>query len=768
MRENSYTASCARTSALAVGLLALVLALVLLTASSGRATGATSTTTSPSQPGFSESVVFSGLTEPTAMRFSPDGRVFVAEKSGLIKVFHSLNDTTPTVFADLRTEVHNFWDRGLLGIELDPGFPAKPYVYVLYTYDAAIGGSAPRWGSPGVSSDDCPTPPGPTTDGCVVSGRLSRLQAKGDKMTGAEQVLINDWCQQYPTHSVGDLAFGKGGSLFVSGGDGASFTTTDYGQFGGNPCGDPPAGPGGTETAPTAEGGALRSQSLRRPAGEPRLLDGAVVRVSPSTGDGLPDNPLATSNDANARRVVAYGLRQPFRFARRPGTAQLWIGDVGWNNIEEIDRLDDPIASPVKNFGWPCYEGSNPQPSYSAAGLDICEGLYGQSGAVAPPFFSYRHANKVVPGESCPTGSSSVTGIAFYPSSGPYPPEYDGALFFADHSRNCIWAMERGSSGVPSPSLIKTFVAPAANPVDLQMGPDGNLYYVDFDGGTVRRITYTAGNQTPTAVAKATPTFGNLPLTVSFDATGSTDPDGDALRYSWDLNGDGTYGDSTASRPSFTYTKAGVYRVGLKVTDSHDATGSDVVAISAGNTPPTATITAPTSNLTWAVGDPIAFRGSATDAQDGTLAPAALSWSLILHHCPSNCHTHHLRDFVGVSSGSFNAPDHDYPSYLELRLTATDSGGLTDTQSVRLDPKTVDLTLRSSPSGLSLTLDAFTAPAPFTRTVILKSANTLSAPTSQTLNGTTYAFKSWSDGRAATHSVTATGSTTYTATYTPR
>ena len=110
---------------------------------------------------------------------------------------------------------------------LDPAFPSQPYVYVLYTYDAAVGGSAPRW------SDACPSPPGPTTDGCVVSGRLSRLTANGDVMSGPEQVLINDWCQQFPSHSQGDLRFGPDGMLYVTSGDGASFTTVDYGQFGG-------------------------------------------------------------------------------------------------------------------------------------------------------------------------------------------------------------------------------------------------------------------------------------------------------------------------------------------------------------------------------------------------------------------------------------------------------------------------------------------------------------------------------------------------------
>src|SRR5262245_51616171 len=90
---------------------------------------------------FRDKVVFTGLTQPTAVAFASDGRVFVAEKGGLIKVFASLSATTPTVFADLRPKVYNYWDRGLLGLALHPNFPATPYVYVLYTYDAPIGGS---------------------------------------------------------------------------------------------------------------------------------------------------------------------------------------------------------------------------------------------------------------------------------------------------------------------------------------------------------------------------------------------------------------------------------------------------------------------------------------------------------------------------------------------------------------------------------------------------------------------------------------------------
>ncbi len=85
--------------------------------------------------GFQEQTVFQGLTLPTVVRFAADGRIFVAEKSGKIKIFNGLTDTTPDLLVDLSVNVHDYWDRGLLGMAIDPQFPAKPYIYILYTYD---------------------------------------------------------------------------------------------------------------------------------------------------------------------------------------------------------------------------------------------------------------------------------------------------------------------------------------------------------------------------------------------------------------------------------------------------------------------------------------------------------------------------------------------------------------------------------------------------------------------------------------------------------
>ena len=88
-------------------------------------------TTSFKQPSFHDPVVFSGLTFPTTVRFLPDGRVLVAEKSGIVKTYPTLTTNTATIVADLRTEVYNFWDRGLLGLAVDPNFATNNYVYVL-------------------------------------------------------------------------------------------------------------------------------------------------------------------------------------------------------------------------------------------------------------------------------------------------------------------------------------------------------------------------------------------------------------------------------------------------------------------------------------------------------------------------------------------------------------------------------------------------------------------------------------------------------------
>ena len=319
--------------------------------------------------------------------------MFVAEKSGLIKVFASVNATTPTVFADLRPQVYGAYDHGLLGMALDPHFPTNA-VHLC----AVHARRADRRHASGLERQ-LPDPPGAEVDGCVVSARLSRLQAAGNVMTGTEKVLINDWCQQYSSHSIGTVLFGADGALYASAGDGADVHHDRLrpGRLAEEPVRRRrPSRVGGTEqTPPRAEGGALRSQDLSRLA----TRSHSTARSSgsmPATGAARPDNPNAASSDPNVRRIVATGLRQPFRMTTRPGTNELWIGDVGWNTWEEIDRVANPTTLPIENFGWPCYEGLAEQPAYEALEPRHLQHAVRDPAPRSRRYFKYSHSASVV------------------------------------------------------------------------------------------------------------------------------------------------------------------------------------------------------------------------------------------------------------------------------------------------------------------------------------------------------------------------------------
>jgi glucose/arabinose dehydrogenase len=623
-------------------------------------------------PGFQETAVLTGLDGPTAIRFAPDGRIFVAERDGRLLAFSGLGDTTPDVVVDLEPNVTSFWDQGLLGLAIHPQFPTPAYVYVSYAVDAPAGQSPPVW------NDTCGDPEG---NGCPTRGRLSRFEVSANNtLIGAEQVLIDTrLCVQFSTHTVGDLAFGPEGALYMSGGDGASFNVVDHGQDG-NPCGDPMGGPGAADD----EGGALRSQDLRT-AGDPVSYDGALLRFDASgpTPVAWPSNPLVGGSAPDDDPIVAFGLRNPFRFAFRPGTGEVWIADVGWNDYEELNRMSSPLA-PVENFGWPCYEGgpggSLAQPGYASTslGLAICQNL--APADVVAPFYSYSHDEAVVPGNPCPIAGSSITAVAFYPG-GSYPAEYHGAVFFGDSSRGCTWAMlPDAPGGTPNPANRRTFVWGSGVPLDLQIGPGGDLYWTDFENGRLVRIRYFSANQPPVAALAAAPTSGPAPLDVAFDASASSDADpGDVLGYAWDLDGDGIFDDPPLADSRFaqaTYTQPGAVTAAVRVTDLEGASDAASVQISVANGPPVPVITEPAPSLLWRVGSVVPFAGAALDPDEGELPASALAWRTLLHHCitPTDCHTHPQQTWQDVASGSFVAPDHSYPSFLELELTATDSG----------------------------------------------------------------------------------------------
>jgi glucose/arabinose dehydrogenase/PKD repeat protein len=541
-------------------------------------------------PGFEQTSILPGVSKPQDIAIAPNGRVFVAEKSGLIRTFDNLDDVTPALFADLRTKVHNYGARGLLSIVTDPGFPGKPYVYVFYTLDAPIGGTPPVYGGAG-SFDSCAKATGGLDENCIVGSRISRLTVAGETMS-SEQVLVEDYCQQFPAHGGGGLAFGADGNLYAAGSDGSTSAFWDYGQAGtpANPCGDPG---GANPTPPTSEAGRLRSQDLRTTS-DPTGLDGSLIRINPSTGAAASGNPLAGSSDLNARRIVAYGFRDATKIAIRPGTSDVWVADRGGGYWEEFDRVSS--FSSVRNFGWPCYEGGldasgNPynriRPKSEEQNLNICQTLYSAGNLVTAPYWGYDHELPVAADEDCeqdgagsPFGST-LSGATFYPATGgTFPPMYNKALFFADRLRSCIWALLPGSDGLPKRGSVVPFAGMADRATDLEVTPQGDLLYIDQRNDVVQRIRYNVANQLPTAVATATPVTGVNPLTVNFSGLGSTDPDlGDTLTYAWDLDGDNLLDDSTLAQPSFTYETPGTYLVTLQVTDTRGGTALATVTV---------------------------------------------------------------------------------------------------------------------------------------------------------------------------------------------
>jgi glucose/arabinose dehydrogenase len=426
--------------------------------------------------GFRDRVAHAGLEQPTSLAIARNGATFVTERRGTISRFDGLRDQTPTQVADLTDEVMAAGDRGLLSIALDPDYPRRPFLYVGYTHDAPMGGTAPFWGEPGVPYETCPPddPYSGEVANCLVSSHVSRIHLDDAGLADSEEVLVEDWCQVFPSHSIGDLAFDSAGKLLVSGGEGASFTAADSGRIGSPPnaCGDPPG-----------EGGALRAQDLFT-SGDPVGLDGSVARIDPATGAAASGS--GALDQGNDHGIVAYGLRNPFRFAIRPGTDELWIGDVGWTRREEINRTT--IGDPAVDFGWPCYEGEDRNSAYEELDNGICKRLYEKPELVTAPWFSYAQRLPVTRGDTCGAGTSAISGIAFDQSGG-YRGRYRDALFFSDIARNCIWSFRTGGDGQPKRRSVRPFEAPAHTPVDL-VSAKGGLYYPSIADGTIRRISF--------------------------------------------------------------------------------------------------------------------------------------------------------------------------------------------------------------------------------------------------------------------------------------
>jgi len=647
-------------------------------------------------PGFTDELVTSVLS-PTALAFTPDGRMLITSQLGRLYVYQNGALVSPAALdLTLTGSVCTNAERGLLGVAVDPAFatPGNNFIYVYYTHNV---------------SGNC-------------TNRVSRYTLSSLNIASGETVLIDKIPNPLGNHNGGDVQFGKDGYLYVSVGDG----NCDYAGGG---C-------GGANDA-SRDQNVLLGKILRI------ARDGSIPPDNPFLGTGTGDCRFTGSTTAGnkCRETFAWGLRNPFRIAFDPNAAgtRFYINDVGEDTWEEID-----LGTSGADYGWNVREGHCATGSTTNCGPPPV--------GMTNPIYDYSHS----------TGCSSVTGGAFVPQ-GVWPADYDGDYLFLDYVCGKIQRLQP-----IGPSYVATdFVTGiGGGGVHMRFGPRGTgqaLYYTNYaNSGQVRRIYFSAANGVPTAFMTASPTSGPAPLTVNFDGRGSSDPDGDALTWLWTF-GDGQSATTNVPTTSHPYA-AGNYTASLSVRDSRGATSAAVtVSIQSGNTAPNPVISSPAAGATFVVGQTITLTGSATDAQDGTINPATLQWTVLRHHMT---HTHPW--FSGTGNNlTFTAPAPEdlaatTNSYLEIYLTATDSGNLSATANRNMQPKTVAITLATAPAGLTLTVNGTTVTGPTTFTSWQGWRLDLVAPT----RVPPYTFVSWSDGGAATHSVvTPVTATTYTATY---
>jgi glucose/arabinose dehydrogenase len=659
-------------------------------------------------PDFSDQLVAT-VASPTGFAFTPDGRMLITTQPGRVRVVQG-GSLLVTPALDISAITCSNSERGLLGIAVDPAFTSNGYVYLYYTFKKS-----------GVCT---------TNDSTAPVNRVSRFVMSGNTLA-SENVLIDNIHSPNGNHNAGDLNFGKDGFLYVTVGDGGC----DY-----------------------AGGGCAGSNDAAR---DRNVLIGKVLRITrdggipagnPFTGAGTARCNVTGSTSAGniCQETFAWGLRNPFRFAFDPNAAGtvFHINDVGQNAWEEID-----LGASGADYGWNIREGFCATGSTTNCGPPPVQ----PTGPLTNPIFAYGRSD----------GCVSITGGAFVPN-GVWPAAYNGQYLFSDYGCGKIFRLVPNGSGGFNRVDFATGLG-GSSAVHLRFGPHGGgqaLYYSTYaGGGQIRRIAYTPANTPPIASVTANPTSGGVPLTVSFDGSASSDPDGNTpLTYEWAF-GDGATATTSSSTTSHQYTSAGNYTASLVVRDSLGlASPPDTVSIQVGNTPPSPTITAPAQGVRYRVGQTVTLTGNASDAEEGTLPPSRLTWTVLIHHAD---HTH---PWFGPASGNnltFTTPAPEdlaatNNSYLEIILTATDSGGASTTVTRNMQPKKVSITFTTGPTGLKVIVNGVTLTGPTTITSWQGYVLNVTAPTPQGQ----YRFYKWSDGGARSHAIkTPSTATTYKATF---
>lgn len=570
----------------------------------GESMGA-SETGPPDENRFRKVVLDFFLNEPMELDLLDDGRILFVERHGDVKIYDPAQSATRII---AQFDVFSKLEEGLLGVAVDPDYATNHWVYFSY--------SAPD----------------------VPEIRIARFVLDGTALDlESEKILLRVPVQRDECcHVGGSLEFGPDGTLFLSVGDNTNPFASD--GFG-----------------PLDEREGHRSWDSQRTSANTNDLRGKILRIKPEP-DGtysIPDGNLFPKDGTAGRpEIYVMGNRNPFRLAIDDRTGYLYWGEVGPDAGEDgptrgpkgHDEINQ--ARQAGNFGWPFFVGNNkPYRDYDFAteasgdffdpAAPVNDSPNNTGARVLPPaqpaFIWYPYG----PSPEFPLvgqgGRTAMAGPVFYyddyeATDATFPRYYDGKLFTYDWMRDWIMVVTMDENG--DFAQMERFLPGTefSNPMDMLFGPDGVMYLLEYgntwntrnEDARLVRVEYSSTNRAPVAVADAGPTVGAPPLTVSFSASGSSDPEGEALTYAWDFEGTGKT-QSTDVEPVFTFKKSGQYVVRLMATDAQGKAAIDEIDVLVGNDVPEVTVKIDGNRSFFWDDGTFAYDVDVTDTEDGSL-----------------------------------------------------------------------------------------------------------------------------------------------------
>ncbi|HVU55730.1 MAG TPA: PQQ-dependent sugar dehydrogenase [Puia sp.] len=573
----------------------------------------------PENERFTKTTLAQGVFfEPTEMTILPNLDILVVQRRGEILLYnHTTQQVKQAGFLDVYFKTQHTpgvnAEEGLLGVQADPDFARNHFVYMYYSpIDSSV-------------------------------NRLSRFTLTGDSIDKkSEKVVLEVKAQrEICCHTGGSIAFGPNHTLFVSTGDNSTpfdEPNTPYPSHGYAPLDDRP--------------GHLQYDS-RRGAGNTNDLRGKILRIkiNPDGSYDIPEGNLFPKGEDKTRpEIYVMGDRNPYRISVDKKNSYLYWGEVGPDaNQDSLDtrgpRGYDEVnqARAAGFFGWPYFVGDN----YAYHRHDYATGANGPAFDPAKPVNESRNntgLHDLPPAQPAfvwyPYGPSTefpqvgtggrcaMAGPVFYsdlyPDSTRLPDYYNGKFIMYDWVRGWFRAVTMRSNGdldnmEPFLDHLK-FNAP----VDMELGPDGKLYVLEYGNGwftknpdaAISRIDYNGGNVAPlVSDFQVDKTSGLLPLKVHFSVK-ARDFEKDSLSYVWDA-GDGHTQETSTPTFDYTYTKPGDYALSVTVKDAKNASSkSSVIGIYAGNATPSVDVKVKGNRGFYFEGHPVSYSVSVDDPAD--------------------------------------------------------------------------------------------------------------------------------------------------------